>query len=46
MQTYKEAEQLSMFGQDLWYGRTYPAPSARSAQGRGLPDRSGGDRPC
>ena len=29
MQTYKEAEQLSMFGQDLWHGRTSPAPSAR-----------------
>ena len=29
MQTYKEAEQLSMFGQDLWHGRTCPAPSAR-----------------
>ena len=28
MQTYKEAEQLSMFGQDLWHGRTCPAPSA------------------
>ena len=32
MQTYKEAEQLSMFGQDLWYGRTCPAPSARERQ--------------
>ena len=32
MQTYKEAEQLSMFGQDLWHGRTYPAPSARERQ--------------
>ena len=29
MQTYKEAEQLSMFGQDLWHGRTCPVPSAR-----------------
>ena len=29
MQTYKEVEQLSMFGQDLWHGRTCPAPSAR-----------------
>ena len=29
MQIYKEAEQLSMFGQDLWHGRTCPAPSAR-----------------
>ncbi len=29
MQTYKETEQLSMFGQDLWHGRTCPAPSAR-----------------
>lgn len=29
MRTYKEAEQLSMFGQDLWHGRTCPAPSAR-----------------
>ena len=29
MQTYKEAEQLSMFGQDLWHGRTSSAPSAR-----------------
>ena len=32
MQTYKEAEQLSMFGQDLWHGRTCPAPSARERQ--------------
>ena len=32
MQTYKEAEQLSMFGQDLWHGRMYPAPSARERQ--------------
>ena len=32
MQTYKEAEQLSMFGQDLWRGRTCPAPSARERQ--------------
>ena len=32
MQTYKEAEQLSMFGQDLWHGRTCPAPSAREHQ--------------
>ena len=29
MQTNYEAEQLSMFGQDLWHGRTCPAPSAR-----------------
>ena len=29
MQTNYEAEQLSMFDQDLWYGRTCPAPSAR-----------------
>ena len=29
MQIYKEAEQLSMFGQDLWHGRTCPVPSAR-----------------
>jgi len=29
MQTNYEAEQLSMFGQDLWYGRTCPVPSAR-----------------
>ena len=32
MQTYKEAEQLSMFGQDLWHGRMCPAPSARERQ--------------
>ena len=32
MQTNKEAEQLSMFGQDLWHGRTCPAPSARERQ--------------
>ena len=32
MQTYKEAEQLSMFGQDLWHGRTCLAPSARERQ--------------
>ena len=32
MQSYKEAEQLSMFGQDLWHGRTCPAPSARERQ--------------
>ena len=32
MQTYKEAEQLSMFGQDLWHGRTCPAPSAQERQ--------------
>ena len=32
MQTYKEAEQLSMFGQALWHGRTCPAPSARERQ--------------
>ena len=32
MQTYKEAEQLSMFGQDLWHGRMFPAPSARERQ--------------
>ena len=32
MQTYKEAEQLSMFGQDLWHGRTCPVPSARERQ--------------
>ena len=29
MQTNYEAEQLSMFGQDLWYGKMCPAPSAR-----------------
>ena len=29
MQTNYEAEQLSMFGQDLWHGRTCPVPSAR-----------------
>ena len=32
MQTNYEAEQLSMFGQDLWHGRTCPAPSARERQ--------------
>ena len=32
MQTHKEAEQLSMFGQDLWHGRTCPVPSARERQ--------------
>ena len=26
MQTNYEAEQLSMFGQDLWYGKMFPAP--------------------
>ena len=29
MQTNYEVEQLSMFGQDLWHGKTCPAPSAR-----------------
>ena len=32
MQTNYEAEQLSMFGQDLWHGRTCQAPSARERQ--------------
>ena len=32
MQTYKEAEQLSMFGQDLWYGKTFPAPLVQERQ--------------
>ena len=32
MQTYKEAEQLSMFGQDLWHGRTCPAPLVQERQ--------------
>ena len=32
MQTYKETEQLSMFGQDLWYGKTFPAPLVQERQ--------------
>ena len=32
MQTYKEVEQLSMFGQDLWHGRTCPAPLVQERQ--------------
>ena len=32
MQTNYEAEQLSMFGQDLWYGKTSPAPLVQERQ--------------
>lgn len=32
MQTNYEAEQLSMFGQDLWYGKTCPAPLVQERQ--------------
>ena len=32
MQTNYEAEQLSMFGQDLWYGKMFPAPLVRERQ--------------
>ena len=32
MQTNYEAEQLSMFGQDLWYGKMFPAPLVQERQ--------------
>ena len=32
MQTNYEAEQLSMFGQDLWYGNMFPAPLVQERQ--------------
>ena len=32
MQTNSEAEQLSMFGQDLWYGKMFPAPLVQERQ--------------
>ena len=32
MQTNCEAEQLSMFGQDLWYGKMFPAPLVQERQ--------------
>ena len=32
MQTNYEVEQLSMFGQDLWHGRTCPAPLVQERQ--------------
>ena len=32
MQTNYEAEQLSMFGQDLWYGKMFPAPLVQEHQ--------------
>ena len=32
MQTNYEAEQLSMFGQDLWYGKMFPVPLVQERQ--------------
>ena len=32
MQTNYEAEQLSMFGQDIWYGKMFPAPLVQERQ--------------
>ena len=32
MQTNYEVEQLSMFGQDLWYGKMFPAPLVQERQ--------------
>lgn len=32
MQTNYEAEQLSMFGQDLWYGKMFPTPLVQERQ--------------